>query len=125
MSKHRVLSVGQCGYDHGRIARHFRAAFHAEVRGASTFDEALAALQSDTYDLVLVNRVQDLDGKPGLELIRALKADPELASVPVMLVSNYPDAQADAQALGALPGFGKSELESTSTGERLRAILGG
>ena len=124
MSNHRVLSVGQCRYDHGRIARHFRAALHAEVRGASTFDEALAALRSDTYDLVLVNRVQDLDGKPGLELIRALKADPKLASVPVMLVSNYPDAQADAQALGALPGFGKSELDSPSTSERLRAVLG-
>jgi hypothetical protein len=30
--------------------------------------------------------------------------------VPVMLVSNYENAQAEAQAVGALPGFGKADL---------------
>jgi two-component system chemotaxis response regulator CheY len=71
-----------------------------------------------------VNRVSDADGSPGIELIRALKADPGLAGVPVMLVSNYADAQAQAVALGALPGFGKADLTAPETTEKLRSALG-
>jgi len=120
----RVLSVGQCALDHGRIQRYLEKSFGAEVRDASTFDEALTALRADRYHLVLVNRISDLEGAPGHDLIRSLKTEPDLADVPVMLVSNYPEAQKEAQALGALPGFGKSELTSESTRARLGAILG-
>jgi two-component system chemotaxis response regulator CheY len=119
-----VLSVGQCGFDHNRIARHFENAFGARVRGVSTFVEALDALRRERYDLVLVNRVNDSDEAPGLDLIRSVKGDSTLAAVPVMLVSNYPEAQQEAEALGALPGFGKSELTAASTRARLEAILG-
>jgi CheY-like chemotaxis protein len=59
---------------------------------------------------VLVNRVLDADGSSGLELIRALKAEEQLRDVPVLLVSNYEDAQAQAVQAGAVPGFGKAEL---------------
>jgi two-component system chemotaxis response regulator CheY len=124
MTPPRVLSVGQCGFDHGQIARHFDRSFGASVRGVETFDEALDALRSEHYDLVLVNRVNDSDGAPGLELIRSVKAEADLADVPMMLVSNFPTAQAKAQALGAIPGFGKSELASAATQARLEAILG-
>ncbi len=125
MSRARVLSVGQCGFDHGRISRHFKQAFGADVVGADTSDEALAALRADRFDLVLVNRVGDADGAPGAELIRTLKADPIVAVVPVMMVSNYAHSQSEAVALGALPGFGKADLTSSETTERLRAVLQG
>jgi two-component system chemotaxis response regulator CheY len=125
MTPPRVLSVGQCGFDHGRIARHLGQTFGAQVRAASTFGEALAALRREPYDLLLVNRVNDDDGAPGVELIRSVKAEAGLAGVPVMLVSNYADAQQEAQALGALPGFGKGDLTSPATRERLAAVLGG
>ena len=123
MARH-VLSVGQCGFDHGKISRYFKSAYGADVSGAETFDEALTALRSSEFDLVLVNRLNDEDGAPGIELIRTLKTDPELSTVPVMLVSNYPSAQADATALGALPGFGKSDLNTRKAEDCLRAIFG-
>ena len=50
----------------------------------------MASLRAGEFDLVLVNRVLDADGSSGLDLIRAIKADPDLANVPVMLVSNSP-----------------------------------
>ena len=124
MSRHRILSVGQCGFDHGRISRHLHQTLAADVEGAHGTDDALAALQRESFDLVLVNRINDADGAPGIELIRRLKSDPALADLPVMLVSNYPDAQAEAVALGALPGFGKSELTAAATTDRLRELLG-
>jgi two-component system chemotaxis response regulator CheY len=123
MSRPSVLSVGQCGFDHARIARHLEATFRAEVRGVATFDEALAALRRARFDLILVNRINDSDGAPGLELIRSMKSEPGLADLPVMLVSSYPDAQQEAEALGALPGFGKSDLASAATRTRLEKIL--
>lgn len=120
----RVLDVGQCGFDHGTIAGYLGRAFGAEVDRADTLDETREALGRGRFDLVLVNRVLDLDGSSGLELIRALKEAGVMGGVPVMLVSNYADAQQAAVALGASPGFGKAELESSRTRERLRALLG-
>jgi two-component system, chemotaxis family, chemotaxis protein CheY len=124
MTSPSILSVGQCGFDHNKIARHFGQAFGARVHGASTFEEALDALRREHYDLVLVNRVNDSDDAPGLDLIRSMKAEANLANLPVMLVSGFPEAQQEAEALGALPGFGKSDLASAATRTRLEAILG-
>jgi CheY-like chemotaxis protein len=110
MDKPRILSVGQCSFDHSSITRHLGKTYGAEVAGANTVAEALVTLRAGDFDLVLVNRVFDGDGTPGIDLIRAIKADPKLSILPVMLVSNYEDAQVEAQSLGALPGFGKSDL---------------
>jgi len=121
----RVLNVGQCGFDHGTIARYLGRGFGAEVVGAGTSREAVDLLRGEKFDLVLVNRVSDADGSSGLDLIRTLKADPALAEVPVMLVSNYPDAQQEAEALGALPGFGKAEISQDKARERLNSVLSG
>ena len=76
------------------------------------------------FDLVLINRVLDYDGASGVALVGRIKADPGLAAVPVMLVSNYEDAQREAVAKGALPGFGKAALGQPHTLARLRAVLG-
>jgi CheY-like chemotaxis protein len=110
MDKPRILSVGQCSFDHRLISRHLGKMYGAQVANANTKGEALVTLRAGEFDLVLVNRVFDGDGTSGLDVIRAIKADPELASVPVMLVSNYQDAQTEAQSLGAMPGFGKTDL---------------
>ncbi|MDR3637095.1 MAG: hypothetical protein P4L84_25050 [Isosphaeraceae bacterium] len=123
MSRPRVLSVGQCAFDHSRIKRHLTQVLGVDVEEGTTAAEALATLRDTPFDLVLVNRVGDADGSPGADLIRSLKADPQLAALPVMLVSNYPDAQAEAIGLGALPGFGKADLTSPKTSEMLRAAL--
>jgi two-component system chemotaxis response regulator CheY len=119
----RILSVGQCGFDHTRIAHYLRTAFGAQVDGADSFDDAIAALKSGMYDLVLVNRITDFDGSPGVELIRTLKADAGLAQIPVMLVSDQTAAQEIAAAAGAIPGFGKSDLHMNRAHERLKSVL--
>lgn len=121
----RVLDVGQCGYDHGSIARHLRASYGAEVAAADSAGAALASLRAGEFDLVLVNRVLDADGSRGVDLIRAIKADPELARIPVMLVSNYAEAQAEARELGALAGFGKGEIGAGRPIRPLVEALGG
>jgi two-component system chemotaxis response regulator CheY len=124
MANLRVLSVGQCAMDHGLLSRYLGREFGAEVRGARTFDEALMALRAEpAYDLVLVNRVSDADGTPGVDLIRSLRSDAGLARLPVMLVSNYSDAQEQAVALGALPGFGKAELGTPKAYDALWTAL--
>ncbi len=119
MGRPRVLSVGQCAYDHASISNVLARSFDAEVVAASTHDEAIEALDAGHFDLVLVNRVGDEDGASGIDLIRALKARPESSSLPIMLVSNYATAQAEARDLGALDGFGKSDL---SRGREIPAL---
>lgn len=123
MERPRVLSVGQCGMDHGSISGYLSREFHADVNRAHTFDEAVSELRITEYDLILVNRICDYDGSPGVELIRLLRADEALSSIPVMLISNYTDAQAEAVALGAVPGFGKSELLSSKSYDAIQAAL--
>ena len=119
----RVLSVGQCGFDQFGLSRHLKKGFGAEVSTAETLAEALVSLRAQAFDLVLVNRVLDADGTSGLDLIRAVKADQALAATPVMLVSNYPETQRTAESLGALSGFGKSEIGSTIFQDRLAFML--
>src|SRR5262249_19532861 len=117
MTVPRVLSVGQCMADHGSIS-HLLGDLGAEAVAAHSAAEAVERLRQGPFALVLVNRVFDADGGSGLDLIRALKADEQLRAVPVMLVSNYPDAQAEAEAAGAATGFGKAGLHSAQTRQR-------
>ena len=124
MTAKRILSLGQCAADEWSIGRLIAGHFDAEVTAARTAAEALAALRRTPFDLVLVNRVLDHDGSRGLDFIEQLKADEPLGEVPVMLVSNHDDAQRQAAARGAVPGFGKSALGDPETLARLRAVLG-
>jgi CheY-like chemotaxis protein len=121
----RVLSLGQCAADHGALSWLLRTQFGVEVTAAGTVAEALTRLRLGGIALVLVNRVLDDDGNSGLEFITQVKADALLRDVPVMLVSNYDDAQQDAVARGALPGFGKAALREPQTLDRLRLVLAG
>jgi hypothetical protein len=57
----------------------------------------------------------------GVDLIKRIKD--RKFEVKMMLVSNYPDAQAEAIAAGALPGFGKRELGSSRILTLIREAL--
>ena len=122
MTAKRVLSVGQCGADHGGISWAFRS-LGAEVTPAATQTEALELLGEGAFDLVLVNRVFDADGDSGVELIRRIKADEALRATPVLLVSNYADAQRQAVEAGAEPGFGKASLGRPEMLDKVRPFL--
>jgi CheY-like chemotaxis protein len=123
MKAKRVLSVGQCWADHGNIVRTFKKEFGTEVERADDAGTALERIRAGGYALVLVNRVLDADGSSGMELIKRVKSDPNLNSVPVMLVSNYDDAQAEAAAVGATSGFGKASLGRPQMIERVRPFV--
>jgi len=118
-----VLNVGQCGFDHSSITRFLEGHFDTEVTAAATATQALALLRQHTFNLILVNRQFDADGDEGLTFIQTLKGDPQLAGIPVMLITNYPDYAKRAVAIGAVPGFGKSELTSPGLVSRLSPYL--
>ncbi len=122
MAKKRVLDVGQCRPDHAAI-RYVMESLGAEVDAAYLPADALEAMKRERYDLVVINRKLDSDYSDGTDLIRMMKADRSTADIPVMLISNYPDAQEEAVSLGALPGFGKLEMMKDSVHARIRAAL--
>jgi len=124
MPTRRVLSVGQCFADHSSIRRTLEQHFAVEVIPAATMAEVRARLQQERYDLILVNRIFDADGVSGLALIEILKQEEKSRHLPVMLVSNYEDAQREAVAQGALPGFGKASLGQPQMLGRLQNVLG-
>ena len=119
----RIALIGHCGPD----SSYLRMAVTRAVRGAeivSADDSAeLDQLLKDGVDLLLFNRVLDygFDQTEGAAVIRQLRA--EYPDLKMMLVSNYVEAQAEAVAAGALPGFGKREIGSPKVTELLRGAM--
>jgi CheY-like chemotaxis protein len=120
----RVLDVGNCVPDHAAIRGLLERTFRADVVQADGPQDALPLLAKEPFDLVLVNRKLDQDYSDGLDIIKAIKADAKLAPIPCMLITNYPDQQELAVAAGAEPGFGKKELHTEQTRQRLSRFLG-
>ena len=119
----RVIDVGNCGFDHGALSGLLRQQFQVPCLSVANGAELQRELKQGDVALIIVNRVFDSDGGDGLALIGQLKQNPETADIPVMLLSNYPDAQAKAVSMGALPGFGKSSLRNDATREMLASVL--
>jgi CheY-like chemotaxis protein len=117
----RVLSIGQCAADHAAISRILADQFQTAVIPVDDEEQAALELRRAPVSLVLVNRIFDVDGRSGLEFIRRWKEhEPH---VPIMLVSNYEDAQEDARESGAVPGFGKAALGQPAMLDRVRPYL--
>ncbi len=119
----RVLDVGNCGPDFSMISSFLTNHFDCEMVQADGVEDALEELRKNDFALVTVNRKLDRDYSDGVEIIKAIKADAQLNSVPVMLVTNMPEHQEAAMAIGAERGFGKLELDK-NTAERLAPLLG-
>ena len=119
-----ILVVGNCRPDHAAIRSLLERHFDATVIQAHTREDCLDSLRDGGFALILVNRELDRDSCDGLTLIRAIKENPDLANTAVMLISNFPEYQAQAVEAGALQGFGKGDLHSEQTLERLRGVLG-
>jgi hypothetical protein len=123
MSK-KVVLVGHCGPDSCflRIAVSL-AGKDVQVLAADDSDELKRALDA-WADLLLLNRTLDFgfDEHEGVQVIRNLRT--HYPNLKMMLVSNYPEAQAAAVAEGALPGFGKRELNTPRVPELIREALG-
>ncbi len=119
-----VLDVGNCGPDHASIKRLLEGGFKAKVLQAHGPQDTLAMLLAHKVDLVLVNRKLDQDYSDGIEIIKMIKAKPEFASLPVMMITNYAEHQQLAMDAGALPGFGKLQFNAPETREKLQSVLG-
>ena len=120
----RIALVGHCGPD-AAMLKHtlMRFADGAEVELVTDADrlEQVAGPEA----LLLVNRVLDgrFEDSGGIELIRALAGRDRPPRL--MLISNFAESQAEAQAAGAWPGFGKSELGGETMQARLAAAMNG
>ena len=119
----RVLDVGQCDPDHASLRRLIQDNFSGQMDRAHGPADTLSLLRQSHYDLVLINRKLDRDHSDGLEILRAIKADPQLAAVPVMLITNFPEHQQAAMAEGGILGFGKAELDRPETAQKLQQAL--
>lgn len=117
----RVLLVGHCGPDAYMVRRAVKTMLQTDN---VVIIDSLEELESAFADasLALVNRVLDgqFETESGVELIRSLAGRD---GAKLMLVSNYPQAQAEAVAAGAIPGFGKADLQSEQTKRKLEAAL--
>ena len=109
--------------DESTFRRTLERHFGADLIAVDSAEEAILLLGKEEFDLVLVNRIFDRDGDEGIALIQRLKSDANLAAVPVMLISNYPNFQIQAERIGAAPGVGKSTLSSKESLERLATFL--
>ncbi len=117
----RVLLVGQCGVDGPRLQEEFSSRFPGvEVLRVNSEDDLERECESGA-DLVLVNREPVGFDDDGIELVRRLCGT--RAGHKVMLVSDLPEAQREAEEIGAVPGFGKSEIGRDSLAETVRKAL--
>ena len=115
-----VMLVGHCGPDAIMLKTVVQRALpEANVELINDHDALDASLAGDV--VLLVNRELDGDfrtGVGGIDLIRHLTESATTA--PMLLVSNFEEAQAQAEAAGAMPGFGKSDLYHDDTTQRLK-----
>jgi len=93
-----------------------------EVEGVGSGDRALEAARSRTFDLLLLDAA--MPGMDGLEVCRQLKAEPETAWIPVMIVTaSLEDAVRDrATELGAA-AFITKPFRIFELSQRMRAAL--
>lgn len=117
------ILIGHCGAD-----RHLlKNAINRAVPGSTiefAADHATLRQHLDSAPILLINRVLDggFETDSGVELISTLaKSEPKAR---MLLISNHDDAQQQAVAAGALPGFGKRDVNSPRTAELLRSAAG-
>ena len=118
----QIVLVGHCGPDSYAL----RNAVSRYVPGASVEfapDETALQRALPTATLLLVNRVLDGDYalESGIDLIRGLTG---AARPKAMLISNYTDAQKEAVDAGALPGFGKRDMNSEEARQKVLEAVG-
>ncbi len=108
--------VGHCGADSALLKRTSQRA----LPGCKVVRiDRRAELDASEVDVLLVNRVlgHGLDATDGIDLIRQIHA---AGGPPAMLISNYQDAQDQAEQAGGMPGFGKSMAHEPEADQKLR-----
>lgn len=120
-----VILVGHCGPDTSYLKMAIRKSLPGSAIRAANDPTVLAAeLAANPAAILLVNRVLEpgFDSESGIELIASVKAAHPTARL--LLVSNYPESQAEAVKAGALPGFGKNDIGSAKLTQALVGAAG-
>lgn len=123
MPQARVLDVGNCMPDHYNLRRMLERHFDVAVDRVMFIDEATERLESDAFQLVLVNRLIFEDQSEGVALVHAMRGNGLAPATPVMMISNFEDAQEAAVTAGAVRGFGKASINDPETLDRLAHYL--
>lgn len=118
-----ILDVGNCGPDFNAIRQMVSSQFSASIVQAHGTEDAIELLKEKDIDLVTINRKLDRDYSDGMDVLKAIKADPEIADIPVMIVTNYEEHQQSAMQAGAVQGFGKLALDAPETKALLEPYL--
>ena len=118
----RVVLVGHCNFDGPRLQEQIQSMPEGiEVLRVNDSSGLEAACERGDC-LLLVNREPVGFEQEGVEIVRDVcKRYP---GHHVMLVSDFPDAQEQAVAAGAMPGFGKRDMGSPKLAEAVRRGLG-
>ena len=119
----KIALVGHCGVDGPRIEAQIQSILDAANVTTANDPDALNRVVEEGVDLLLFNRELGFgfDDEEGVEVMAALRESHP--SVKMMLISDYPDAQAAAKEVGALPGFGKADLGTSKVEKALRNAL--
>jgi len=88
-------------------------------------EEGLRLARSETPDLILLDLL--MPRLPGIEVLRALKADAATKGIPVLVLSNSSREQdvAEVMELGAVDYWVKANLSLKELSERVVRLLGG
>lgn len=119
----RIALVGHCGFDSGSLSR-FAKDIAPDAEVVRVNDQASLDKVADANTLLLINRVLDgrfSAGGSGIDMIESIAKQDDAS--PVMLISNYEESQQQAEAAGALPGFGKSQVGDPATKQRVIEAL--
>ena len=94
-----------------------------DVTSAVDGEEGLAAVRRDLPDVVLLDLL--MPKVPGIEMLRALKADESTRRLPVIILSNSSRAEdrEEVATLGAALYLVKSNLSLKELGEQIRTLL--
>ncbi|MCC7193690.1 MAG: hypothetical protein IT444_13020 [Phycisphaeraceae bacterium] len=116
----KILIVGHCGKD-GPMLQDALSSLKG-VPALRINDTATLKKEATSDALLLVNRVLEgrFDYSSGIELIESMKKSAGVK----MLISNLPDAQAQAEKVGAVKGFGKAKAYEPATLALVRKTMG-
>lgn len=123
VSRKRVGLVGHCSPDSSHLTMAVTAAVPDAKVIRVTDDAGVDKLLKDGVELLLVNRKMEPGYAEaiGTDYIRRLRE--KHPDVKLMLISNYPDAIEASVQIGAMPGFGKNELLTPATKQKLQEAL--
>ncbi len=95
-----------------------------DVTTAVDGEAALRLLLSERYSIVLLDLL--MPKMSGIEVLRALRANADTQSLPVLILSNSSRAEdrEAADGLGAAGYFVKANLSLRELGERVEALVG-